>query len=321
MSTRIVVFDMDGTLVQARSAAWEIFQETARKFDLPVRSAQEFFDLFNDNFYESLDRVVGDPARAKTVREHFVTALQERYTPTLIPGMADVVKKLAPHYALAVMSSNAMTAIRRTLETAGVARCFAHVFSADIASSKKNKLREVLADPLYGNVRRCSPEYVEDEPGSGDEAVLVTDTVGDVREGVAAGVRVIGVSWGMHSEEALLEAGAEFVACWPQELVARLLPGGSCRSGACSCESGSCQTTGVCSVGPAAIGLERLNLTRSSTLEAVQQASARRTAARRPVVTATYATPVKASAFASPAPPTRDDSELTAALARIGTRT
>jgi len=315
MSTRIVVFDMDGTLVQARGAAWEIFQDTARTFDLPVRSAQDFFDLFNDNFFDSLDRVVGDPDRAETVREHFVTALQERYTPTLVPGMADVVKKLAPHYALAVMSSNAMTAIRRTLETAGVARCFAHVFSADIALSKKNKLREVLADPLYGNVRRCSPEYVEDEPGSGDEVVLVTDTIGDVREGVAAGVRVVGVSWGMHSEEALLEAGAEFVACWPQELVARLLPGGSCRrSGACTCESGSCQTTGVCSVGPAVVGLDRLNLTRTSTVEAVRQASQRRTAARRSIAATPHAL------APGSAPPLRDDSELTAALARIGHR-
>ncbi|MCW2833015.1 MAG: phosphatase-like protein [Nocardioides sp.] len=313
MSTRIVVFDMDGTLVQARGAAWEIFQETARKFDLPVRSAQEFFDLFNDNFFESLDRVAGDPARAETARQHFVTALQERYTPTLVPGMADVVKKLAPHYALAVMSSNAMTAIRRTLEEAGIARCFAHVFSADIASSKTNKLREVLADPLYGNVRRCSPEYVEDEPGSGDEVVLVTDTVGDVREGVAAGVRVVGVSWGMHSEEALVMAGAEFVACWPQELVTRLLPDGSCRAGACTCESGSCQTTGTCSVSPTVVGLDRLDLTRT-TLDAVQRASANRLAVRRPGAPS----PASASA-AAVTKSSHDDSELTAALARIST--
>lgn len=316
MGTRIVVFDMDGTLVQARGAAWEIFQETARKFDLSVRSAEEFFDLFNDNFFDALDRVVGDPARADTVRQHFVGSLQEHYTPTFIPGMADVVKKLAPHYALAVMSSNAMTAIRRTLETAGVARCFAHVFSADIASSKTNKLREVLADPLYGNIRRCSPEYVEDEPGSGDEVVLVTDTVGDVREGVTAGARVVGVSWGMHSEEALLEAGAEFVACWPQELVARLLPGGSCRAGACTCESGSCQTTGICSASPTVVGLDRLSLTRTSTLDAAQQASAHRLTVRRlgaPSPRPATATSVTRSS--------RYDRELTAALARIGTPT
>jgi phosphoglycolate phosphatase len=319
MSTRIVVFDMDGTLVQARGAAWEIFQDTARAFDLPVRSAQDFFDLFNDNFFDALDRVVGDPARAVTVREHFVTALRERYTPTLVPGMADVVKRLAPHYALAVMSSNAMTAIRRTLETAGVARCFAHVFSADIASGKANKLREVLADPLYGNLRRCSPEYVEDEPGPGDEVVLVTDTVGDVREGVAAGVRVVGVSWGMHTEEALLKAGAEFVACWPQELITRLLPGGSCRrSGACTCESGSCHTTGVCSVGPTVVGLDRTVRSRTSTLEAMREASARRTAARQPTSETTYGPRAVPTRVDRALP--RHDTELTEALGRIGTR-
>jgi phosphoglycolate phosphatase len=250
-TTRIVVFDMDGTLVQARSAAWEIFQETAAKFELPVRSAEEFFELFSTNFFEALDGVCADEVMAGQVRRHFLEALRERYTPILIPGMADVVKRLAPHYALAVMSSNAMEAIRRTLETAGVAHCFAHVFSADVESSKQNHLGKVLADPLYGNLRSCSAAYVEDRPASGEEVVLVTDTVGDVHEATAAGVRVIGVSWGMHGEESLRRAGAEFVACWPQELLTRLLPGGSCRAGGCTCESGSCETTGTCTLGPA----------------------------------------------------------------------
>ena len=174
-TTRLVVFDMDGTLVQARSAAWEIFQETAARFGLPVRSAEEFFALFSTNFFDALDALSAGEAEAEQVRRHFLTALRERYTPALIPGMADVVKRLAPHYALAVMSSNAMEAIRRTLETGGVAHCFAHVFSADVEASKQQHLATVLADPLYGSLRRCSAAYVEDRPVSGDEVVLVTD--------------------------------------------------------------------------------------------------------------------------------------------------
>jgi phosphoglycolate phosphatase len=300
---------MDGTLVQTRSASWEIFQETAVRYGLPVRSAEEFFELFDGNFFESLDRLSSDPARADEVREHFLTALRERYTPTLIPGMADVVKQLAPHYALAVMSSNAMAAIRRTLEAGGVARCFAHVFSADVASSKKNHLRRVMADPLYGNVRRCTADYVEDRPVSGDEVVLVTDTVGDVREGVATGVRVVGVSWGMHSEESLLRGGAEFVACWPQELVTRLLPNGSCSPDGCACEAASCQAAGVCTVGERpAVGDRPSAPTTSAVRASLHLASGRRTEARRPGSNRTLNAPL----------PQRVDEELTSALVRIG---
>ncbi|MGI3779259.1 MAG: HAD family hydrolase, partial [Janthinobacterium lividum] len=161
MATRIVVFDMDGTLVQARSAAWELFQETAEKFDLPIRSAEDFFTLFEDNFFSSLDKLSDDPQRAEQVRKHFLTTLEERYTPRVVPGMTEVVKRLAPHYALAVMSSNAMRAIRRTLDDAGMATCFAHVFSADLEVSKRTQLRLLAGDRSYANVRRCSESYVE----------------------------------------------------------------------------------------------------------------------------------------------------------------
>ncbi len=271
MATRMIVFDMDGTLVQARAAAWEVFQETAEKFDLPIRSAEQFFALFRTNFFAELDRLcLAERVDAEPVRQHFMTALRERYTPRLVPGMADVVKALAPHYALSVMSSNAMEAIRRTLETAGLASCFAHVFSADVDPSKAGHLRKILSDPAYAGVRACSAAYVEDAaPPSGEEVVLVTDTVGDVNEGVEAGVRVIGVAWGMHSEESLRAAGAEFVACWPQELISRLLPDGACRPGGCTCTLDTCASTGSCSApgaAPAWREAARIRLDRARTV-------------------------------------------------------
>lgn len=246
MATRTVVFDMDGTLVQTRAASWDVFQDTARKFGLPVRSAEEFFELFRGNFYQSLETLCGDPAVEGAVREHFLKGLRDRYAPRFIPGMADVVKTLATHYPLAVMSSNAMEAIRRILEAEGVAQCFAHVFSGELGSSKEAHLRQILNEPSYGSPRRCSPNYVEDEELTGSDVVLITDTVGDVREARSCGVRAIGVAWGMHGIDALFEAGAESVALWPQELLATLLPAWTCSDGsdtpACRCaEVGACQ--------------------------------------------------------------------------------
>ncbi len=248
-TTRAIVFDMDGTLVQSRGAAWEVFQDTVQKFNLPVSGPEEFFDLFRENFFKKLREMAG--AQHDAVNEHFLTALRERYTPELIPGMTDVIHALAGHYSLAVMSSNAMGAIRRTLEHAGVASCFAHVFSGDVENEKAVSLRRILADPSYNTVRRCVPDYVEagalPERATPDQLVLVTDTIGDVKEGKSCGIRVIGVSWGMHSAEDLLAAGAEFVALWPQELIARLLPEGSCTPGGCECLSCAVPTTATVS--------------------------------------------------------------------------
>ncbi|WP_267595473.1 HAD family hydrolase [Carbonactinospora thermoautotrophica] len=244
---------MDGTLVQARNAAWNVFQDTARKYGLQIDTAEKFFDLFRSNFFEALAAACRDAELAKQVREHFLAALRDRYTPHLIPGMADVIRALAAHYALAVISSNAMEAIRRTLEAAGVAQCFAHVFSGDVEPDKAASIRRILADASYAHVRRCSPEYTEDGHWDGEEVYLVTDTVGDVFEALSCGIRVIGVAWGMHSAEELRAAGAEFVALWPQELVARLLPEGSCSPEGCQCAMDAC-TTGHCTVASAPDG-------------------------------------------------------------------
>jgi phosphoglycolate phosphatase len=234
MATRTVVFDMDGTLVQTRAASWDVFQDTARAFELPIRSAEEFFELFRGNFYASLGTLCGDATVEAAVREHFLTGLRERYSPAFIPGMRDVVKALAAHYPLAVMSSNAMGAIRRILENEGLAQCFAHVFAGDVGASKEHQLQQILAEPSYGNARHCSPSYVEGDVNSAAEVVLITDTVGDVTEARSCGVRAIGVAWGMHSSEALLEAGAECVAMWPQELITSLLPAAATSSGSVS---------------------------------------------------------------------------------------
>lgn len=241
MTVRTVVFDMDGTLVQTRAASWEVFQDTALTFDLPVRSAQDFFALFQENFFESLARICPDQATAAAVRTHFMTGLKERYQPDFVPGMVDVIKALAPHYALAVMSSNSMDAIRRILEKAGVAQCFAHVFSAEVGTSKRSHLEQVQNDPAYGGVRQCSPSYLEADPSASvapaadPEVVLITDTVGDVQEAMACGTRAVGVAWGMHGADALRRAGAERVVYWPQEIVAMLLPDGTAPGAGCAC--------------------------------------------------------------------------------------
>jgi phosphoglycolate phosphatase len=235
MVARLVVFDLDGTLVQTRAASWEVFQSTAARFGLPIRSSEEFIELFRDNFYDSLKRLCSSPEQEAEVRQHFLAGLRDRYEPHFIPGMRDVVKTLAARFPLAVLSSNTMAAIRRILETEGVAECFAHVFSAELGTSKEGALRQLLSEPSYCQLRHCSPSYVEGSSTEEFEVVLLTDTVGDIREARRCGVRCVGVAWGMHSPEALLSAGAETVALWPQELIAILSGALEPGPAACAC--------------------------------------------------------------------------------------
>jgi phosphoglycolate phosphatase len=221
---RAILFDLDGTLVDTRAASWQLFSETNLAFALGIESRDAFFRAFEGNFFDSLARLVPDPQRAAAAKAHFMELLRTRYHPALIPGMVDVVRALAPQCTLAVISTNGIEAIRRILVGAGIATCFSHVFSGDVEPRKAASIRRFLSDHRYAAHRLCSPAYQDEAAGStklaAQEVVLVTDTVGDVIEAREAGVRAIGVAWGMHTEKKLPDAGAAQVALWPQELVA-----------------------------------------------------------------------------------------------------
>lgn len=228
MTISAILFDLDGTVVHTREASWELFSETNSKYGLGIDTPEQFFELFESNMFQSLARICPDQEKAEAAKHHFMNLLRTRYNPKFIPGMADLIRDLSGQITLAVISSNTIETIRRILEVEGIATCFAHVFSGDVEPSKGQSIRRFLSDPVYA-IRRSSPSYNEtdsvEKTLNSHEVILVTDTVGDVLEARDCGIRAIGVAWGMHTQHQLMEAGAERVALWPQELSAWLVPG------------------------------------------------------------------------------------------------
>lgn len=264
-----VLFDLDGTLVQTRKSSWKIFARTNAAFNLGINSQQEFFRLLDDNLFLSLRRRCRNEEQAQQVAQHFLAQLDADYAPDLVPGMVDVIHALAGACSLAVVSSNSTATIRRLMTRAHVAHCFSHVFGGDVEPDKRAVVRQFLADHSYLVSRDCSPEYREGHRpavASASDLVLITDTTGDVKHAIECGVRVVGVAWGMHTEDELLAAGAEFVAVWPQELIAFLIPGGKGRScGVPVRSSCGCEATRACSCKEASLtaaGAVRLQRTR-----------------------------------------------------------
>ena len=307
---RAILFDLDGTLVDTRTASWELFAETNAAFGLGLDTREAFFQAFESNFFESLSRLPVDPARLEAARLHFMHALRTRYSPPFIPGMADVVRALAPHCTLAVVSTNDIGAIRRILVNEGLATCFSHVFSGDVEPRKSVSIRRFLGSGDYVGHRLCAPYYqgahVEHAALDASDVVLVTDTVGDVLEAQEVGVQAIGVSWGMHREQQLLDAGAQRVALWPQELLAWLRPDDSADGSACFAPSESASCRCGLTVAPAPAALD-LNPSHSGVSRRERQV-AHRTQAAAPLTA--DAPPPEAARRASP-------DELRQALARI----
>ncbi|WP_051194434.1 HAD family hydrolase [Nocardia jiangxiensis] len=233
-----VLFDLDGTLVQTREASWRVFEKISARHGLGVTEPAQYFDLLTDNLFVAIGRLCRDAEHAAQVEREFMDGLIADYDPMMIPGMADVVKALVPHATLAVLSSNSTTVIRRILQANKLEYCFGHVFGGDVEPDKAKGIERFLADAAQGTGRLCLANFDESgNPRVVDPAstVIVTDTVGDVEAAVRAGIRAVGVAWGMHTTEQLTAAGAEFVAIWPQEILAHLFTGVPHAPAACGC--------------------------------------------------------------------------------------
>lgn len=231
----LVLFDLDGTLIQSREAAWEYFAAIAARHGLPFSSAEDFHTMFAGNFSEGLRAACPDQRTFQLVKREYFDLLEREYAPPLVPGMREVVTHLAERTTLGVVSSNVMKVVRRVLEANDIATCIAHVFTGDVNPSKQDVIQTLRANVAFTLGRHCSPYYDESQVSISDSTAvvhLVTDTVGDCEEAIAAGAIPIGVAWGMHSEEELRRAGATEVCLWPQELIALL--GRGPRLGSCS---------------------------------------------------------------------------------------
>jgi phosphoglycolate phosphatase len=118
-------------------------------------------------------------------------------------GLGPVLEALKQDHLLAVVSSNGYRTIRAMLVRFGFDACFQDIFGSDFRFSKREKIDHAVAK--YGVAR--------------EEAFYIGDTVGDILEARAAGVRSVAVTWGWHSRERLAAVHPDFLVDTPEGLL------------------------------------------------------------------------------------------------------
>ena len=191
MVARLLVFDLDGTLVDssrdiAASANAAIRRVAPGTAEIPLAAILSFVGEGARLLVERSLRHAGLSLSADEVLPVYIECYAERLLDTtrLYPGVAEALDALAGP-SLAVLTNKPGDFSRRILEGLGVARRFARVCGAGDVPSRK-------PDPA-GLLR------LMDELGATTaDTWMVGDSATDVGAGRAAGVKVAGVLWGFN---------------------------------------------------------------------------------------------------------------------------
>ena len=205
---RLVVFDMDGTLVDSQDFILAAMARAFGEMGLAMPPREKVLSIVGLSLDQAVAALV--PGLAPDALEKAISLYKNAFlslraeaggeanTP-LYPGARAALARLhaRPELLLGVATGKARRGLDHICEVHGLDRYFVTRQTADGHPSKPHPsmLEAALAETGV-------------EPA---QAVMVGDTSYDMEMGRAAGYRTVGVTWGYHPPQALRDAGADLL--------------------------------------------------------------------------------------------------------------
>ncbi len=206
-STELLVFDLDGTLVDSSDDLAAAVNQTLRNLDLRTLPVAEITGYIGDGMHmlvtRALRNATGQPTVSDDLLDQAIKEFRIIYGARLldhtrpIPGAEELLRRCAG-IKKAVVTNKPYRFTVEILEALGLIGNFDYVAGGDSFTERKPDPAPLLqvAAKLGVNPSR---------------AAMVGDAAQDILAGRAAGFLTIGVASGLRGREELVEAGAELI--------------------------------------------------------------------------------------------------------------
>jgi phosphoglycolate phosphatase len=209
LAGRLVLFDLDGTLVDSSPGIHSSVRFAARELGLPAPNAAQLRGMVGPPLQDGFALVLGVPAGDVP---RAVAAYRAHYTAgalldvTVHPGIPELLAALTGGGALlAVATSKPEPFAVRVLAHTGLLPAFASVHGATLDGAVRHK------DQVVAAALAAHPD--------GRDPVLVGDRAHDVLGAAAHELPCIGAGWGPAEDGELEAAGAAVVVATPADVL------------------------------------------------------------------------------------------------------
>lgn len=190
-SIRLVIFDLDGTLIDSRLDLINSVNAMLRHVNRPELPGEVVASYVGDGAPMLVRRALGDPEDERFFRnalEYFLSYYREhKLDHTVVyEGIPEALRRIQASGAarkLAVLSNKPVNPSRAIVEALGLAPFFVHVYGGNSFETKKP---DPLGVKTLLNQTNTSPE----------NAMIVGDSSVDVLTGRNAGIATCGVTYG-----------------------------------------------------------------------------------------------------------------------------
>ena len=205
---KFIIFDFDGTIADTLPYSFQRFLEIAKALQLNDLNERQIIKEIRSKSYQELLR--GSFKRAWLKLPYVVNMIKNmqielekemkniKFFTGVKSFLFDLKKK---GYKLAIISSNRIENINKFIK-------FNKIDIFDFVHGKTD---------LFGKERYLK-KFLKDFKLDGSEVIYIGDEIRDVEACKKAGIKMIGVSWGLHTIKALKKAGVDYTVKKPEDI-------------------------------------------------------------------------------------------------------